>query len=161
MIRKAKLDEIPRLLEIYNIAKHYMKVSGNPNQWGASYPPLDELENEINEGFIYVLENDEGDIYGVFMLMDKPEPTYDYIEDGNWLDDTPYGTIHRVASDGTHKGIFSKIFEFASERYNHLRIDTHKQNLTMQHVVEKHGFKYCGIIYLKNGDMRLAYEWVK
>ena len=28
----------------------------------------------------------------------------------------------------------------------------------MQHNIEKHGFTYCGIIYLANGDERLAYQ---
>ena len=28
----------------------------------------------------------------------------------------------------------------------------------MQHNIEKHGFTYCGIIYLVNGDERLAYQ---
>ena len=28
----------------------------------------------------------------------------------------------------------------------------------MQHLLEKHGFSYCGIIYLANGDPRLAYQ---
>ena len=28
----------------------------------------------------------------------------------------------------------------------------------MQHNIEKHGFTYCGIIYLANGDERMAYQ---
>ena len=28
----------------------------------------------------------------------------------------------------------------------------------MQHNMKKHGFSYCGIIYLANGDERLAYQ---
>ena len=31
----------------------------------------------------------------------------------------------------------------------------------MQHVIVRHGFAYCGIIYLSNGDERLAYQLVK
>ena len=31
----------------------------------------------------------------------------------------------------------------------------------MQHNIEKHGFTYCGIIYLANGDARLAYQKLK
>lgn len=161
MIRNARIEEFTELLRVFDVAKKYMRDNGNPNQWGADYPPLDELKREINEGLIYVLVNPKGYIYGVFMLMDKPEPTYSYIEDGEWIDSSAYGTIHRVAGDGSEKGIFSKIIEYASGRFNHLRIDTHEQNLTMQHVVQKHGFKYCGIIYLQNGDKRLAYEWIK
>lgn len=49
---------------------------------------------------------------------------------GSWMSDSQYGTIHRVASDGTEKGIFTQIVNFARERFAHLRIDTHEQNLT-------------------------------
>ena len=30
----------------------------------------------------------------------------------------------------------------------------------MQHNIQKHGFTYCGIIYLLSGDERLAYQKV-
>lgn len=155
------IDDIPELLRVFDVAKQYMRDSGNPNQWGASYPPVDDLTNEINSGFIYAMEDENEHIYGVFLLMDIPEPTYSYIDGGKWIDDTEYGTIHRVASDGTQKGVFNELIEFARDRFDHLRIDTHEQNLTMQHVLQKYGFKYCGTIYLKNSDKRLAYEWVK
>lgn len=159
MIRQAEIKDIPELMRVFDVAKQYMRDSGNPNQWGATYPPLKDLTAEINDGFIYALEDETGHIYGTFLLMDIPEPTYEYIK-GEWLDNSPYGTIHRVAADGTKKGVFNELIEFARERFFHLRIDTHRDNLTMQHVVIKHGFKYCGIIYLKNGDERLAYEWI-
>ena len=37
-------------------------------------------------------------------------------------------------------------------------IDTHRDNKIMQHNILKHGFTYCGIIYLLSGDERLAYQ---
>lgn len=165
MVRRAKRDELSEILRIYEVAKKYMRESGNPNQWGKDYPPLDDFLKELEEGLIYVLEREnptEGQrsIYGVFELMNTPDPTYSYIEDGCWISDAPYGTIHRVASDGSEKNVLGTIVAFAREKYNHLRIDTHEQNLTMQHVIQKNGFKYCGIIYLKNGAARRAYEWV-
>lgn len=165
-IRKAKKEEIPKLLRVFEIAKEYMKNSGNPNQWGPEYPPVSDLGKEIEKGWIYVLEREEisegqEPIYGVFLLMDEPDPTYTVIDGGSWISDSLYGTIHRVASDGTEKGVFTQIVNFARERFDHLRIDTHEQNLTMQHVVEKHGFIYRGVIYLENGDPRWAYEWMK
>lgn len=164
MIRKAKREDATELFGIYEIAKGYMRKTGNPNQWGSQYPPREEFMKEIDDGVIYVLEREnpkEGQkvLYGVFELLDMPDPTYAYIE-GSWKSDTPYGTIHRVASDGSEKGVFSTIVTYARERHNHLRIDTHEQNLTMQHVIRKHGFEYCGTIYLANGDARRAYEWV-
>ena len=107
----------------------------------------------------YVVEND-GRIDGVFALIFGEDPTYRMIE-GNWLDDSPYGTIHRVASaEGAH-GIFAAALAFALEKSKHLRIDTHRDNLPMQHLILKHGFQYCGVIYVADGSPRFAYERVE
>ena len=38
------------------------------------------------------------------------------------------------------------------------RQDTHRDNHILQHILKKHGFQYCGIIYLLNGDERLAFQ---
>jgi len=99
----------------------------------------------------------EKPIVGYFALLPSPEPTYSYI-DGAWLTDEPYGVIHRMASHPDAHGIFSAVIDFASSRYAHLRIDTHRDNRIMQHLILKHGFTYCGIIWLQDGTERLAYE---
>lgn len=39
-----------------------------------------------------------------------------------------------------------------------IRVDTHRDNISMQKMLLKNGFKYCGIIYLKDGSERLAYD---
>lgn len=89
----------------------------------------------------------------------SPEPTYDVIADGCWLDDTlPYHVIHRIASFPEARGIFSDLIAWSMERDRNLRIDTHRDNRIMQHCIRKAGFRYCGIIHLANGDERLAYQ---
>ena len=55
-------------------------------------------------------------------------------------------------------GIFSTVIDYAGAHYSHLRIDTHRDNRIMQHLIRKHGFTYCGIIWLQDGTERLAYE---
>ena len=57
-------------------------------------------------------------------------------------------------------GIFSSIMEFCFSHDTNIRIDTHRDNKIMQHNILKHGFTYCGIIYLLSGDERLAYQKV-
>ena len=99
----------------------------------------------------------EKSVIAYFALLPSPEPTYDVI-DGAWLTDEPYGVIHRMASYPDVHGIFAAIIDFAAARYAHLRIDTHRDNRIMQHLIEKHGFTYCGIIRLEDGAPRLAYE---
>ena len=159
MIRHAKPEDMERLLEIYDIARAFMRKSGNATQWGGGYPSQEVLLEDIEQDSLYVME-DRGEIYAVFFVADGPDPTYAYI-DGDWTSDEDYGVIHRVASDGSHKGVFTEIAAFAREKYSHLRIDTHEDNIPMQKAVEKDGFTYRGTIYLANGDPRRAYSWKK
>ena len=39
-----------------------------------------------------------------------------------------------------------------------IRVDTHRDNLPMQRMLQKNGFIYCGIIYLADGKERFAFE---
>ena len=157
-ILPAKEEELSRILEIYDIAKAYMRESGNPNQWNSAYPDPELLKEDIRKQRLYVIKKD-GRIHGVFMLLLEEEPTYSYIEDGSWREgETPYGTIHRLAGDGEVKGLFSRCVAFCQGKVKYLRADTHFDNHTMQHLLEKNGFERRGIIYLKNGDPRIAYQ---
>jgi hypothetical protein len=156
-IRKATMEDLPRILELYAYAREFMVKTGNPNQWGSTHPPRETLEADIPAGNLYVVENNG--LHGVFAYFTEPDPTYSYIEDGNWFDDSPYGTIHRIAADGSG-GVFSAVLQFVREQNPHVRIDTHEDNQVMQHVLQKHGFLRTGIIYLEDGDSRIAYEKV-
>lgn len=153
----AKEEDLPRIMEIYDIAKAYMRANGNPNQWNGAYPDPETLRTDIEKQRLYVYKKD-GRIHGVFMLLLEEEPTYAYIEDGSWREERPYGTIHRLAGDGEVKGLFAKCVAFCEKKVPYLRADTHFDNHTMQHLLEKNGFERRGIIYLKNGDPRIAYQ---
>lgn len=157
-VRNAVPEDLSRILEIYAYARTFMARTGNPNQWGKTHPPRAQLQEDIRVGQLYVVEK-ERKIHGVFAYLTGEDPTYGYIEEGSWISDSPYGTIHRVAADGSG-GVFSAVMEYALSRNPHVRIDTHRDNHVMQHVVAKHGFRRCGIIYLENGDPRIAYEKV-
>lgn len=160
MIRLAQKSEMQSIMEIYSVAKEFMKKSGNPTQWNGNYPDKETLYEDIKNGQLFVIAEDGSDcIHGCFALIGGDDPTYGYI-DGNWISDTAYGTIHRVASDGKKKGIFDECVKFARTKYDHLRVDTHKDNKPMQHVILKNGFEYTGVIYLEDGSPRQAYEWL-
>ena len=154
----AKDTDLPRILEIYDIAKAYMRANGNSNQWNGVYPDSETLRTDIEKQRLYVYKKN-GSIHGVFMLLLEEEPTYSYIEDGSWREgETPYGTIHRLAGDGEVKALFSRCVAFCQGKVKYLRADTHFDNHTMQHLLKKNGFERRGIIYLKNGDSRIAYQ---
>lgn len=159
IIREAKLEDMDRILEIYDIAKTFMRKTGNMHQWNSSYPGREVLEEDIDKHHLFVME-EAHIIHSVFAFIIGEDPTYKIIE-GAWLDDSLYGTIHRIASDGTLHQVFKKAIDFCSERCAHIRVDTHEDNKVMQKVILKNGFKETGIIYVSDGSPRRAYEKVK
>ena len=161
-IRKATEQDFTRIMEIYFLARTFMARTGNPNQWGpTNWPPEDLIHNDIRTGTSYVCENNEGNVIGTFYFTqgEDIEPTYREITDGDWLDDGPYGVVHRVAADGSEKGIGRFCINWAFEQCEHLRIDTHGDNIVMQNLLKKLGFRHCGTIYVEEDDYpRLAFE---
>ena len=151
-------------MELYASAREFMAAHGNPNQWGGTnWPPEDLIRNDVSLGKSYVCEED-GRVVGVFFFDQGKdvEPTYKVIEDGSWMNDEPYGVIHRIASDGSVKGVGSCCFKWALGQCGHLRADTHPDNMPMQKLLEKIGFEKRGIIYVVEDNYpRYAYEMVK
>ncbi|MBQ8971819.1 MAG: N-acetyltransferase [Clostridia bacterium] len=160
-IRPARLEDMSELLRVYECARAFMRANGNPTQWDGGYPARELLEEDIAQSRLYIIEEKRFGICGAFMLLPTPDPTYAYIEGGAWRSNTPYGTIHRIASDGRVHGLFHEAVKFARERFDHLRIDTFRDNFPMQHCILKEGFSHRGTIYLENGDPRMAYDWIK
>ena len=161
MIRQAEERDFTEILRIYAAARAFMRASGNLMQWSGGYPSEESVRRDIADHVSWVLENECGHLYAVFALIPGDDPTYAYIEGGAWRDTSPYATIHRAAGDGTVRSVFRTLLDFARMRYDHLRADTHADNIPMQNAFLKNGFAYCGIIYLASGDPRRAYEWTK
>lgn len=159
MIRRATEADLPRLAEIYDAARAYMRAEGNDQQWVNGYPSPAQLRADMAGGWLYAMTSDDGRIYGAFALVDADEPSYRVIE-GAWASDAPYAAIHRIASDGSARGVMRQAVAFARRTYDHLRVDTHALNRTMQRAILREGFAYRGVIHLEDGAPRLAYDWV-
>ena len=161
-IRKATMNDLPDILAIYAYARKYMKEHGNPDQWRDSYPPVSLTTQGIQSDCLYVciiqIEEDE-QIGGVFYFHREEDPDYQTI-DGSWLNDRPYAVVHRVATAPDTKGIATFCLNWAFNKCGNLKIDTHRDNIVMQHLLDKNGFKYCGVVYLENGSERIAYQKV-
>lgn len=158
IIRKSSISDIPRLHEIFAIARRFMAETGNPNQWAETYPSEDLLMSDIESGDSYVCMR-EDKVVATFVLRGGMDPTYKIIYDGAWINDESYGTIHRIASSGEEKGIFAIVMKYALSKHKTIRIDTHRDNKVMQNIITKAGFRYCGIIHCWSGDERLAYQY--
>ena len=158
IIREARPTDMADIMTVMDAAKKIMRQSGNMHQWEDGYPSeaVITTDMERNGGFVIV---DDNQIVGYFAFLSSPEPTYARIYEGKWLDDErPYHVVHRIASYPDVHGIFSNIMDFCFTHDANIRLDTHRDNRIMQHNIEKHGFTYCGIIYLASGDERLAYQ---
>lgn len=159
IIRLAELREKDEILSIYDSARVFMRESGNPNQWAGKYPDEDTVLRDIENEKLYVC-TENNDILAVFFYTVGIDPTYLKIYDGKWVNDKPYGVIHRIAvsNKARGKGVAKVCFDFAYDKCGNVRIDTHRDNIPMQRALEKNGFTRCGIIYLANGDERIAYQ---
>ena len=160
-IRHATLADLPQMMAIYARARRYMAANGNPFQWGPTHwPPEELIREDIAGGQSYVCVHEDRVVGAFFFTAGEDiEPTYRRISEGAWLKDGPYGVVHRIAADGSIKGVGAYCINWAFEQCRHLRIDTHGDNLIMQRLLAKLGFTHCGTIYVEEDNFpRLAYE---
>jgi predicted acetyltransferase len=169
-IHKVSKDDLPKVMIITASAKKLLKSNGSL-QWQQGYPNEETFTNDIKNGNLYGLyEDNELRGYGAYIF--GKDLNYVEIEGGKW--EIPANdkdmAIHRVAVDenchGKKYGI--KILEYGVKYARKLgcltvKVDTHKNNIPMQKCISKSGFIYRGIIKIlteKLDNLRLAYEIV-
>lgn len=163
--RKSVKTDIDSIIKIIKQAQKYFKEQGI-DQWQNGYPDISTISNDIINGNSYVLEKDDGIIATVVASFEK-EKSYDSIYEGQWISNGEYVVIHRVAVDSTYKGmgLSSQIIKYIEKLclqkgvYS-IKVDTHEDNLSMQKVLKKNEFQYCGIVYLEDKSKRIAFEKV-
>lgn len=157
-IRTTRKEDLGKILELYHEARRFMVAGGNPTQWGDDYPPEEMIEQDIVSGKSYVCEHQEC-VVGVFYFAIEEEPSYVEIQEGQWLNETPYGVVHRIAAPTQVKGVASYCINWCYEKSGkNLRIDTHRNNIPMKQLLQKLEFQMCGIIYVEDGTDRIAYQ---
>lgn len=159
-IRKAKKGDIEVINSLYMDARKFMAENGNAVQWNNNYPSLDDIKDDMEKDCLYVCE-DNGEILGVFFYEFADDETYAVIKDGSWIDDSPYGVLHRIATKRGTNGIGAYCIDYAYNASGNLRIDTHEKNIPMRNLLKKLGFTECGIIYVREQSERIAYQKVK
>lgn len=156
MIRLATLNDLNIIMSM--IVEGRKKIAEyNIPQWINGYPSIETITEDINLNRGYVLiENDE--IIGYYVML-QHDPCYDII-DGKWINDTPYVAIHRTVTKYFNRGLGSKMFDEIKKEHNHIRVDTHEGNVSMNKCLLKNNFIYCGVIKLNDGSPRNAYEYI-
>lgn len=163
--RKSTFIDIDDIMAIFRQAQLYLKSVGI-DQWQNGYPNTDIIRGDVAKDISFVVTND-GETVATAAIFFDTEHTYDRITDGKWLSDDAYCTIHRIAVKDELKGrsIGAFIIDCAehmcfTRSITSIRVDTHRDNRSMQKMLTKKGFMYCGIIYLTDGKERFAYEKV-
>ena len=161
--RKTTIEDINNVMKIINEAKEYFRKN-RIDQWQNGYPNSDTIYDDIKNNSSYVLESGNK-ILATAMVSLEEDKTYKNIYNGDWLNSGDYAVIHRIAVSEKAKGngiasdIIKEVENLCKEnRVNSIKIDTHKDNISMQKLLEKNDFKYCGIIYLEDGSERIAFE---
>lgn len=157
-IRKTQPEEIDHLMNIFEQGKRIMRKSGNLKQWTGSYPSRDlikKISKLVTAMSVWTKGRYHRDLYlhswqrsylcphlrrtmvGRRTSLCHHPPPGQYRRQPRCSRRLPGVVLHpNTELAGRHP-----------PRQPHLA--THPA---------KHGFRYCGIIYLLNGDERLAYQ---
>lgn len=149
LFRPTQQEDIPAVMGIVRQAQAYLKSQGI-DQWQNGYPNGEVIAQDIAAGESYVLLKD-GQVVGTTVISFRPEKNYEVIYEGNWLSDAPCAVIHRICVDDALKGqglsgrMIAEAEAQCQERgVTSIKVDTHRKNLSMQRLLEKHGFARCG-----------------
>lgn len=163
--RQANISDLDQIVEIIELSKKYLKET-KVDQWQDGYPAKEDLRRDIESGNSYVLTNKDEIVATTVISLDS-ESTYNSIFNGEWITNEEYIVMHRVAVHDRYKGkgIFKELIKEAenlalNKGIFSIKIDTHRDNISMQKAVLKNDFKKCGIIYLEDGSERIAFEKV-
>ena len=164
-LERATAKDLNVTMSIIRDAQNLL-ASQNIDQWQNGYPTEQIILDDIKNKESYILISEQSEPLATTMFSVRGEPTYAKIL-GQWKTNsgTKYGVIHRMAVAKNYRGkgwakyIFSTCEKWLiKQQIPSMRIDTHKDNFTMQQLLRRLDYSYCGIIHLSNGDQRLAFE---
>jgi RimJ/RimL family protein N-acetyltransferase len=165
ILRKAENKDAGDIIAILEGGRAFLAAQGLPQWQNGTGPNAEAVALDITRGEGYIL-TDGATLLGYAALVEGVDDYYGKI-DGRW-DEThsKYITVHRVAMAEAARGkrlaitlmglLETKAMEMG---YHDIRIDTHKGNVIMRHVIDLAGYTYAGEITLPfpHGE-RMAYQ---
>ena len=162
-VRKTTLADLQDVMNIIHQAMRYFKDAGI-SQWQTGYPNADTIRMDIAQGNSYVLTDDD-EVVATAAIIAGEDPNYAHITNGAWLNEDSYIVIHRIAVATGKKGLglANLLYDYAEQMAKEkgirsLRADTHSLNRSMRRFLKKREFKACGIVHMKDGTERIAYQ---
>ena len=159
-----EIDRI-EIEKIYEDGSLKLKSLGIKQWQGQDKPNLDNFKNLIANKNIFVLE-DNNRVVSTVIIYDY-DLDYEKNLDGKWNSPKAYVALHRIGTleSERNKGYGRKIIEFAESyarenNFKSVRIDTHRENKSMQNLLKSMNYIYVGLVYLDGKNERLAFEKV-
>lgn len=163
MIRRATIQDVDTIMAIVRGAQQALAELGI-DQWQDGYPSRAVIETDIEKGVGYVCCSVDNHPIGYSAFVFSGEDAYLQLSDDMWHTPNSYVVVHRlcVTREMRRSGIAHQLMCYAANMarkrgINAFRIDTHRGNIRMLQMVEKYGFRYCGIVRYDSGE-RLAYD---
>ena len=166
IFRKAKMSDAEAVFKIIENAKQYLKTH-DVWQWQEGYPAMTDIISDIEKGMGYVLD-DNGKIAATVSISFERESYFDAFEGAGWIEEKWSAAFHRSAvspeyrrtgaSDALLHGIENECRRLG---VSNIRVATHPNNKAMRALLERCGYRLCGIVTLKSvgkEPTRVAYQ---
>ena len=72
-IRKASVQDLGQIMQVYDKARKFMRENGNAEQWGEDYPSAELIEHDIDKMYLCM---SEGRIACVFYYAAEEDEDY-------------------------------------------------------------------------------------
>lgn len=169
-MRPATVDDIPAIVATLEAGRSLLAADGIDQWQNGTGPDVDLVTEDVARGWgrVFLIG---GQVAATAALIDEPEPAYDQVLEGAWQvrgdAAAPYATIHRVAVAPAFRGMhvaqrfYARLIEEARARgFAEIRVDTHADNVRMQHVIASAGFTRACTVLIGNNpkDLRWAYQ---
>lgn len=169
-MRPATVDDVPAIVATLEAGRALLAADGIDQWQNGTGPDVDLVTEDVERGWGRVFLVD-GQVAATAALIDEPEPNYAHMLEGAWQvrgdAAAPYATIHRVAVAPAFRGMhvaqrfYARLIEEARARgFAEIRVDTHADNVRMQHVIASAGFSRACTVLIGNNpkDLRWAYQ---
>lgn len=174
-MRPATVDDVPAIVATLEAGRALLAADGIDQWQDGAGPDVDLVTSDVARGWgrVFLIG---GQVAATAALIDEPEPAYDQVVEGAWQvrgdaapagATSPYATIHRVAVAPAFRDMhvaqrfYARLIEEARARgFAEIRVDTHADNVRMQHVIASAGFTRACTVLIGNNpkDLRWAYQ---
>lgn len=177
-MRPSTVDDVPAIVATLEAGRALLAADGIDQWQNGTGPDVDLVTSDVERGWGRVFLID-GQVAATAALIDVPEPNYAHMIEGTWQTcdgaaatapagaTSSYATIHRVAVAPAFRGMhvaqhfYARLIEEARARgFAEIRVDTHADNIRMQHVIASAGFTRAGTVCIggNESDLRWAYQ---